>query len=74
MAGNDFYILLDSQFMGHTVRGQELGVTVLLQLRDDGQALDNFSVHVHGDCAIQSLIHAADVVDIPEAQGVYLYY
>jgi len=74
MAGSDFYILPDSQFLGHTVRGQELGVTVLLQLREDGQALDNFRVHVHGDCAIQSLIHAADIVNIPEAQGVYLYY
>jgi hypothetical protein len=74
MGGNDFYILPDSQFMGHTVTGQELRVTVLLQLRDDCQALDNFCVHVHGDCAIQSLIHAADILNIPEAQRVYQYY
>ena len=76
MVLHDFFVRHNSEFLGYNLTtGQpDVGVTVLLQLRDDGSAKDNFRVHVYGNSLLQITIAAEAILDIPEAKGVYLFY
>jgi len=73
----DFYVHENSEFLGYQTptssTSEELKATLLIQLSDDGTVQDHFRISLAGNILIQAVIKASEVLDIPEADGVFLF-
>lgn len=73
----EWSVFSDHLFLNYSVEGSAdsgIGAIVLLQMREDGRARDNFRVQLFGNVLLTSRITATDILAIPELGNIALRY
>jgi len=73
----DFFVNDNTEFLGYQTpissTSEELKATLLIQLSDQGTADGHFRISLAGNVLIQASVKASDILDIPEAEGVFFF-